>query len=133
VFAAQFLGTTNLIAGTLEARDGAAGQVAVTTALGRLIGIDPTQALPIGARVRASFRPEDLIASSPDRASAGAGDNRLDGVLEFAAFGGAATEAEVRCGGVKVQCLLGRELEPSAGCAVALRFPPEACLVLADE
>ena len=44
VFTAQFLGTTNLIAGTVADVD-ASGRLGVTTALGHIIGIDPSRML----------------------------------------------------------------------------------------
>src|SRR5439155_11135714 len=58
VFTAQFLGTTNLIAGTIE--EVAGGRLKVTTPLGVMIGIDPSQTIVAGAKVRVSIRPEDL-------------------------------------------------------------------------
>ena len=133
VFAAQFLGSTNLVPGVVESRDLPNNRVAVSTSLGRLIGVDPGNALQTGARVRASFRPEDIVSSTIAQADDVERVNRLQGALEFAAFGGSVTEADVRCGDVKIQCLLGRDVDPLIGLPISLRFSAEVCLILADE
>jgi iron(III) transport system ATP-binding protein len=129
VFTAQFLGATNLIAGTVAEADAAAGRLAVTTALGRILGIDPTRTLEPGAKVMVSIRPEDLTTHA---ATAG-GVNTFEGRMTFAAFAGAAVEAELKCGETKIACLLDREADLTPGRAVTLRAKPEACLVLPQE
>src|SRR5215475_5446123 len=48
VFTAQFLGTTNLIAGTVESIDAATGRLKVTTPLGPIVGIDPSRTIAAG-------------------------------------------------------------------------------------
>jgi iron(III) transport system ATP-binding protein len=127
VFTAQFLGATNLIAGTVAEMD--AGLLAVTTALGRILGIDPTGTLGVGAKAVVSIRPEDLSAD----ASAAGPVNTIEGQITFAAFAGAAVEAELRCGDTHIQCLLDRDADLTPGPVVTLRAKPEACLVLAED
>jgi iron(III) transport system ATP-binding protein len=127
VFTAQFLGSTNLIAGTVTDVD--AGRLAVTTALGRILGIDPTRTLAPGAKVRVSIRPEDL--STHDAAAATT--NTIEGRITFAAFAGAAVEAELRCGETAIKCLLDRDADLTPGRTVTLRAKPDACLVLPEE
>jgi iron(III) transport system ATP-binding protein len=124
VFTAQFLGSTNLIAGTVAEAN--AGALAVNTALGRILGIDPTGALRDGAKVMVSIRPEDLSANA-------ANANKFEGRMTFAAFAGAAVEAEVACGEVKIQCLLDRNADLTPGRSVTLYTKPETCLVLPQE
>ena len=132
VFTAQFLGTTNLVPGKVEACDAAAGRVGVATALGRLVGIDPSNGLKPGDQVQVSIRPEDFLADG--MAPAGTAPlNRLDGTVEFAIFAGSVIEAEVRCGDTKIQCFLGRNADSTPGAAVSLIFPADACLVLPDQ
>jgi iron(III) transport system ATP-binding protein len=128
VFTAQFLGATNLIAGTVADVDGATGRLAVTTALGRILGIDPTRTLGPGAKVRVSIRLEDL-STQEGIATA----NTIEGRLTFAAFAGAAVEAELRCGETAILCLLDRDGDLTLGRAVTLRAKPDACLVLPEE
>jgi iron(III) transport system ATP-binding protein len=127
VFTAQFLGATNLIAGTVTGMD--AGLLAVTTALGRIFGIDPTGTLSPGANVVVSIRPEDLST----RATVAEPVNTIEGQMTFAAFAGAAVETELRCGDARVQCLLDCDADLTLGRTVTLRAKPEACLVLPEE
>src|SRR5205823_5232237 len=92
-FTAQFLGTTNLIAGTIETVDTVAGRLKVVTALGPILGNDPTRTLVVGAKVQVSIRPEDLYETAGGDASARI--NVFEGTLTFAIFAGVAVEAEV--------------------------------------
>jgi iron(III) transport system ATP-binding protein len=125
VFTAQFIGNTNLIPGTVEARDGA-GLVSVATAHGILTGIDPTGRVAAGTPVQISIRPEDLL---PGERFA----NRLACQLELAIFAGAAIEAELSCGDTKLRCQFGRDTQLAAGESVTLSFAPEAAVVLPAE
>jgi iron(III) transport system ATP-binding protein len=127
VFTAQFLGATNLIPGTVAEAD--ASLLAVTTALGRILGIDPTGTLRAGAKVIVSIRPEDLSAHF----TAAGTVNTIEGQMTFAAFAGAAVEAELRCGDTIVACLLDRDADLTPGRTVTLRAKPDACLVLPQE
>jgi iron(III) transport system ATP-binding protein len=132
VFTAQFLGTTNLIAGTVADVDAATGRLGVTTPLGRIVGIDPSRTLAAGAEVRVSIRPEDLSTQAPQDADA-APVNAFEGQLTFAIFAGVAVEAELRCGEVRLQCLLNREADLTPGRAITVRAKADACLVLPEE
>jgi iron(III) transport system ATP-binding protein len=127
VFTAQFIGSTNLIAGTVVGAD--AGRLVVETALGRVLGIDPSRALAAGAKVRLSIRPEDLSSQLPASGTI----NTIEGQIAFAAFAGAAVEAELDCGDTKIQCLLDRDADLTPGRTVTLRAKPDACLVLPEE
>jgi iron(III) transport system ATP-binding protein len=131
VFTAQFLGTTNLIAGTVADVDAATGRLRVTTPLGRLVGINPSRTLAAGARVRVSIRPEDLSAAATDIGATPV--NTFECNLSFAIFAGVAVEAELRCGEVKLQCLLNREADLTPGRAITVRAKADACLVLPEE
>src|SRR5712675_1896747 len=84
VFTAQFLGTTNLIAGMVESVDTANGRLKVTTALGPIIGSDPARKIAAGDKVRLSIRPEDLYETAGGDASARV--NVFEGTLAFAIF-----------------------------------------------
>jgi ABC-type Fe3+/spermidine/putrescine transport system ATPase subunit len=127
VFTAQFLGATNLIAGTVAEAE--AGQLAVTTALGRILGIDPTRTLEAGAKVMVSIRPEDLTTHVTTAVAV----NTIEGQMTFAAFAGAAVEAELRCGETNIACLLDRDADLTPGRTITLRAKPDACLVLPQE
>jgi iron(III) transport system ATP-binding protein len=131
VFTAQFLGTTNLIAGTVESVDEVAGRLKVVTALGPVIGADPTRKVAAGDKVRVSIRPEDLYETTGGDASQRV--NVFEGTLTFAIFAGAAVEAEVRCGDMNFACLLDREANLTPGRPATLRARAHACLVLPEE
>jgi iron(III) transport system ATP-binding protein len=132
VFTAQFLGTTNLIAGTVETVDTASGRLTVTTPVGRIIGMDPSHTLVAGAKVRVSIRPEDLSTQAPVD-GADVPINAFECRLTFAIFAGVAVEAELRCGDTTLQCLLNREADLTPGRTVTLRARADACLVLPEE
>jgi iron(III) transport system ATP-binding protein len=132
VFTAQFIGNTNLIPGRVASVNGTSGRVVLDTPLGPLVGTDPGKRLAMGAAAQLSVRPEDIIPSHGG--SAGHSSvNRIDGAIEFAIFAGTAVEAEVRCGEMKIQCLLGREVDFATGRQISLRFSPEVCVVLPEE
>ncbi len=131
VFTAQFLGTTNLIAGTVESIDEVAGRLKVVTPLGPIIGSDPTRKIAAGAKVRVSIRPEDLYETAGGDAAVRV--NVFEGTLTFAIFAGVAVEAEVRCGEMSLACLLNREADLTPGRPATLRARAHACLVLPEE
>jgi iron(III) transport system ATP-binding protein len=131
IFTAQFIGNTNLIPGRVETVDAASGKLSVDTICGRLIGVDPHKNLRQGDKVRMSIRPEDLV---PDAHPAnGDAVNVLPARVDFAIFTGAAVEAEVHCGEMKLACLLGRDADLTPGNPITLRFSPDVCVVLPDE
>jgi iron(III) transport system ATP-binding protein len=128
VFTAQFLGTTNLIAGTVETVDASAGKIRVATALGPITGIDRSRALKAGAKVKVSIRPEDLSTQAADGTI-----NTFEGQLAYAIFAGVAVEAEVAVGDATLACLLNRESDLTPGRGITLRARADACLVLPEE
>ena len=69
MFTAQFLGTTNLVPGTVEDVDVGGRLNRRRTALGRVIGVDREQPLAKGAKVHVSIRPEDLAVQEPGQAA----------------------------------------------------------------
>jgi ABC-type Fe3+/spermidine/putrescine transport system ATPase subunit len=129
VFTAQFLGTTNLVAGTVTAVD--SGHVKVSTPLGPLMGVDPGRTLAAGTNVRVSIRPEDLREAAGEASAHPV--NVFEGRLAFAIFAGVAVEAEIRCGETSLACLLNREADLTPGRPVTLRARADACLVLPEE
>jgi iron(III) transport system ATP-binding protein len=136
IFTAQFIGNTNLLAGSVESIEPATGQLAVGTVCGRLIGIDPQKTLRPGDKVRMSIRPEDLLLDGPAAGGNPAMNgtvNQLPARVEFTLFTGATVEAEVRCGETKIFCLFGRDADVTPGAPVTLRFAPETCVVLPEE
>lgn len=131
VFTAQFVGSTNLIPGTVDNVDTDLRRAAVETSLGKLVGTDQTGMLKAGDKVQVSVRPEDWSAvngAAPLHPS-----NVIEGHLEYAIFAGATVEADVRCRDVRIQCLLGRDADLTPGKPVSLMASPDACVVIPDQ
>jgi iron(III) transport system ATP-binding protein len=131
VFTAQFLGSTNIFAGTTE--EIKADGVAVETALGRIVGVDPSRSLVAGSKVWVSVRPEDISTHEPPGAPATMPLNVFEGQLAFAIFAGVSIEADIRCGNAMIHCLLGRDANLTPGRTVRLHARADACLVLPYE
>lgn len=93
-FVANFLGQSNLLEGTVEAR---AGEHAVVAVGDRRLRV-PSDRLPPdgGARLSVGVRPEKLELLLPGAAPAAASDNELDGVLLDSSFTGVSTQHSVR-------------------------------------
>ena len=130
VFSAQFLGVTNLFAGTIVHRDGGAAKV--ETPQGVLTGVLADPALAAGASVQVSIRPEAIRLLRADEA-AGPCENIVEGRTELSIFAGSAVEAEIRCGDLKVMCLLKHDAAPAAQRDVTLAFSREDTLILAED
>ncbi len=118
-FAANFLGRTNLLHGSV-----AAGRV--ETRWGALVCALPAWALE-GSQIAVGFRPESVLLSQkapPER------DNVLQGKLASATYAGDTVEYLVDIGGHMVR-VKGQPFEPiEEGWPVFLRVPAERCYVL---
>ena len=129
IFTAQFIGTTNLIKGTVDSL--ANGRVSVSTSHGLMIGVDPSGNLAPGAKVQLSIRPESIHAGSAPM-SADQPWNELQGRLELTVFAGASVEAEISCNGEMISCLLDYGLPSAPGQNLTLSFASADTLVLAQ-
>ncbi len=122
-FVADFIGTTNILDGTVE-------RVDATTALVRLEGGDlcrvGADGLVSGGRIEMSVRPESIVL-----ATAGA-EEAMGGRVEQVAFLGTSTQYQVRTdGGLLITALIPRAgLRVSVGADVALSWEPGEALVL---
>jgi spermidine/putrescine ABC transporter ATP-binding subunit len=127
-FVADFVGTNNLVPGTVRARDGAVA--VVDTALGPL-RTRPGE-VEVGQACVVAVRPENL--SLPGDVG---GDNRVEGRIVLAAYLGSTLRYDVEVAGMtlKVDIRDAWHHEPMApGSGVALSFPATAALSLpADE
>jgi spermidine/putrescine transport system ATP-binding protein len=132
-FVADFIGTTNLLAGTVESVAG--GQAVVALDGGRRCVV-PAGSLASGSRVEIAVRPEALaLAAGPADGPGDAGDDAggwLHGTVEQSAYLGTAITYQVRTeGGQRVVASLPRSEERlTAGTAVVIRWHPEDALVL---
>ena len=128
-FVADFIGTTNLLRGTVDALDDSA-------ALVRLDGGDVCrigrQGRSIGQDVDISLRPEAIVIRPADD-TPGAADG-ISATIQQSAYLGSAVQYLVRTtGGVVLTVLVSRSADrlPTAQ-AVRLDWPPDDALVLGD-
>ncbi len=124
-FVADFIGISNLIAGTVA--DGGAVEVGG----GRRIRVEalPRQAAR-GDAITLSVRPEEVRV----RPGGEAGENRLTGTVGFIRELGASVEITVRCDSVDILAVTTPRERPRAdvGDEVSVELPAAACVVLAS-
>jgi putative spermidine/putrescine transport system ATP-binding protein len=123
-FVADFIGTSNLIAGTLDGRD-------TVMVAGRPIRVErvPTD-LTEGAQVALSVRPEDLHVRPADET----GPNLIPGTITFVRDLGASVEINVRCNEQDLLAVTTPRERPRAQVddPVMVELPSAGCVVLAS-
>jgi putative spermidine/putrescine transport system ATP-binding protein len=122
-FVADFIGSTNLLAGTFRRP----ARVDVGSATLRL-GEVPAE-LADGASVKLSVRPEDVHV----RPAGEAGENRLPGTVSFIRDLGSSVELRLRCFDQEMLAVTTPRERPDAsvGDSVAVELPADAIVVLA--
>ncbi len=137
-FVADFIGTTNLLMGTVESLDanGAAATIRLDSGDGCLV---PAVGRQTGVTVQLSVRPEAIAISAADAAGnavpdGAAGASTLHARVEQVAYLGAAVQYLVRTdGGLGLAVLAGRnESRFAPGDSVALAWAQADTLVLSD-
>jgi iron(III) transport system ATP-binding protein len=128
-FVADFVGTMNLLAGTVAAP----GQVAIGSAV---LACPAAEGLPEGARVSLSLRPEDIQV----RGVAAQTPNRLDATIADLEFLGSFCRATLALDDAPAAALLAdfsinlvRDLELGKGQRLAIALPPERIRVFGAE
>jgi iron(III) transport system ATP-binding protein len=125
-FVAGFIGTTNFIEGTVDARE-AGGVHVVSTVEGTLRAAARTD-IPRGTSVVVSIRPEHIaLAPSTDRVS---GVNCWTGTVETRAFLGESVDHLVSVGKLELQVRCPTTTSIPPGNEVSLTFPMEQCSVI---
>ena len=127
LFAAQFMGTTNVIAGVVEARDGARARVRAGSGDVFVADTDARQ----DEAVTLCLRPEALriIAAGEPMA---AGEIRVEATVTTAEFIGALTRLDVKLPGgtpLKVAVLDGPRSSAAAGSTITLAYDPSRVIV----
>jgi putative spermidine/putrescine transport system ATP-binding protein len=120
-FVADFIGLSNLLAGTLDG-----GMVRIGSTPVRPARVPA--GLEQGSRVTLSVRPEEVHV----RPAGEPGENRLPGEVVFVRDLGASVEITVRSAGHELLAVMTPRERPDVaiGSAVALELPAEACVVL---
>jgi iron(III) transport system ATP-binding protein len=125
-FVADFVGSANLIAGTVEAHDRAAGTIVLRTAEGHLVHC-ATRGRPVAGSGTLAVRTVHLTLS-PERPVFET--NVFPVIVERAVFLGDITQMHIRLGS---QSLIVRQIGPApadAGGTAWLHMPPERCTLL---
>jgi ABC-type Fe3+/spermidine/putrescine transport system ATPase subunit len=136
-FIADFVGTNNLVPGTVV---GAAGErVTVDTALGRLQGRPPHggDSLTVGRATVLAIRPENVTVGAPGAGAASGDGNRCAGRIALAAYLGNTLRYDVETAGgltLKADIRDAWHHEPlPRGTPVTLAFPLSVTLALPDD
>jgi spermidine/putrescine transport system ATP-binding protein len=123
-FVADFIGTTNLLAGTVEALDADTALLRLDTGEGCRVGRD---GLTVGRRIEVSIRPEAIAMVPADV------EHAIPARVDQLAYLGTAVQYRLMTnGGQPLTALVPKTgSRPSPGSDVALTWEPDAALVLA--
>jgi ABC-type Fe3+/spermidine/putrescine transport system ATPase subunit len=126
-FVASFVGTTNLMRGAIENRDGDLAEVSIAGAATRVrLPRDFT-----GERVALSLRPEALYLLTESQ-PVPPGWAKVSGEVDAVEYLGALTRYTVRLADGLLLAVMA-QAPPDAGATVTLAFSPERLVVLRDE
>jgi iron(III) transport system ATP-binding protein len=126
-FVADFIGTSNFIDGTVEAKD--AGVYRIATADGEL-RVRSEADYANGARVVVAARPEHISLAA---GSNGGGPNRWSGTVAARAFLGESVDHVVAVGSREIRARCNPTISIPAGTEVTLTFPEDACSLIPGE
>jgi iron(III) transport system ATP-binding protein len=133
-FVANFIGSTNLLAGEVQGTDPATGHLLVSTEIGILHAT--AGSTPVGAgRVSVAIRPEDvhLVPLAEAVSVNAAGLNRVPGRIQVELFGGSYTDYFIEArGGVHVRARASSRRVIDAEAPLEIHIPAYACQVLAE-
>jgi iron(III) transport system ATP-binding protein len=123
-FVADFIGRSNLIPGAVMAAEG--GElVRIDGPLGPLVCVAPAQ--PTAGSIMVAIRPEHLALAPSGGAQH---ENRIEGVVDAAAFAGNMMDCTVRVGQHSLKLQLHPERAPAVGSAVSLYVQAKHCLAI---
>jgi spermidine/putrescine transport system ATP-binding protein len=127
-FVADFIGTTNLLAGTVEALDGDAAVIKLDSGDRCVTSADGRQA---GQAIQLSVRPESISIATSNGAN---GASHIGATVEQVAYLGASVQYQVRTsGGLGLAVLAGRVgARFESGDSVVLAWAPSDALVLGE-
>jgi iron(III) transport system ATP-binding protein len=121
-FVAGFIGSTNLLQGTVRGAAGA-GRRRVETAAGILEA--PAPDLVEGATAIVAIRPEDVVLHRERHPAGETGPNVLPGTVEIGLFTGVSVDYHVRVGEAMIQARAGSRVDLQPGDGVQVAFPPD--------
>ncbi len=124
-FVAGFIGSTNLLQGTVGRRDEATGLTSVETTVGVLAA--RVDGLAAGESAIVAIRPEDVVLHRGEHhPEAGvAAPNVFGGAVEIGLFTGVSVECHVRVESEVIQARASSRLNLQSGDRVSVELPPE--------
>jgi iron(III) transport system ATP-binding protein len=129
-FVASFIGSTNLLRGTVELCDAAAEQIRVRTSLG-VLDAPAGRAWSVGSSVVVAVRPEDVAIHREERHHGDApGDNVYSAVVRIGLFIGNSVEYQLEVGEQVVTAHVSSRINLERGDKVQVQLPATACQVL---
>ena len=135
-FVADFIGTTNLLSGTIESLTAEGATVRLDSGDPCLVG---STGRAVGQTVQLSIRPESIVIEARDGAVEGSGASagngaRIRAQIEQVAYLGATVQYHIRTeGGLGLSVLAGKSGPRfESGDSVALAWAPSDALVLGD-
>ncbi len=127
-FVADFIGSSNLLNGTLGAvtRGTAGARALVATSIGA-VECHPENALREGETVTVAIRPEHVVLLG---AGAAPGPNQFWGTVEAVTFIGNLYDCRIAIGAARLRMQLLPSARVESGAQIRLGLPPEHCLAL---
>jgi iron(III) transport system ATP-binding protein len=129
-FVADFIGTTNFIAGIALGRDAQSGRWNVRTSAGDMIVHTDSELSP-NMRVTVSIRPEDveLLEEAPAKDS----HNSASGLLDQKIFLGDFIDCQVKIGDVVLLSRAHPSLRTPVGGKIYVRTNPDKCIAIPED
>ena len=124
-FVADFIGSTNFVAGEVVGPDSETGFYRIRSELGDLKA-RAVETLSAGEKVVLSIRPEDIELGE----ARAAGDNVYQGTVDQKVFLGETVDFQVRLGSRSVQSRAHPSLRTPIGNGIFVRIDPEKCVAL---
>jgi iron(III) transport system ATP-binding protein len=126
-FVAEFIGSTNLLAGTLARAAGGEGLVEIPSAALRCT---VPNGLAAGSKVLVSIRPEDVTLRRANGAAAPEGHNRIAGRVVDRVFLGSLVDHVIAAAGAEMRVWCHPSAALPQGTEVVLEIEPGRCVVL---
>ena len=133
-FTAEFIGTTNLLEGTITSHEG--NVMHVETPQG-MLRCDAVEALSVGDKAAVAIRPANIVVSAERQPA----DNVIEGTVETLVFLGDSQDCRIDVGGVLLRAYThaaqpiarGDRVYLTMGARDCRLLPPEAAFVEAEE
>jgi iron(III) transport system ATP-binding protein len=128
-FVAEFIGSTNFVAGTIART----GQDALVEIEGGSLRCAIPNGLAAGAKVLVSIRPEDIVLRAAAAGAAGQSANRIRGRVVEQIFLGSLADHVIAASGAEFRAWCHPAASFAPGSEVVIEVDPARCIVLPDK